>query len=258
MINSLPQDVNEIIYEYILFSINHNKFFCISKSVTKNINNSQIIKKEKLFYEMMNMLKEDEYKYTKDIRLNNTLYKTWNRYNLYKWYEHSHYKHAWNKGDYIDAYDYVRGWCPALIIDTSIERKTTLVNNQFSVDFIRYYDVRFLGWSDDFIEKVPFDKLAPLGRYTINPFNVFESITRDISYNSYYWTLCKKNNEWDMCKIIDNIIDNDCIKLLADNGNLYKIYKNKTNENIRHITDVTSFLSLNKNLSFLKDRHFKF
>jgi hypothetical protein len=259
MIISLPQDVNEIIYEFLLFSKNHKKHLCISKKITTNIINSQVVKKYKLFKERINMIKEDKIDHIKFLREDNKLLKKWNIFHLHKWYEKSVCKCVWNNGDYVDAYDYIKGWCPAIIIKSSIERQTRLENNQLTVNYIRYYDVKFLGWSDSFIEKIPITKIAPLGKYTVKPFNIYESISRDCSNNKCYWTLCKKENNkiWKMCRIIDNIIEDDCVKLLSYQGAIYKVTKKNIHNVIRHITDATAFFSIEDDNCFLKRRLFE-
>lgn len=258
MIISLPQDVNEIIYDYLLFSKCHNKYFNISKKVTINIQNSQIVKQYKLFKERIDMIKEDNYEHIKHIRKDSNIFKKWNKFHMHKWYEKSQYKFVWNKGDYIDAYDYVMGWCPAIIIDSSIERQTKLEHTQLCVDFIRYYDVKFLGWDDNFIEKINIKKTAPLGKYTINPCNIYDSILRDCSNNKCYWSLCKQENEkkWEMRKIINNIIEDDCVKLISNYGSIYKVTKNNIDNVIRHITDSSTFFSLDNDNCFFKRRTF--
>ena len=260
MIIYLPQDVNEIIYDFILFSKKHNKYLCISKEITINIMNSQILKRYKLFKDRIIMIKEDNNQYIKHIRENDSYFKKWNIFHLHKWYEKSVCKCVWDKGDYIDAYDYIKGWCPAIIIKSSIERQTRLENNQLTVNYIRYYDVKSLGWSDSFIEKIPITKTAPLGKYTINPSKMYESISRDCSNNKCYWSLCKQENEkkWEMRRIINNIIEDDCVKLISNYGTIYKVTKKNIHNVIRHITDATAFFSLNDENSFLKRRNFSF
>jgi len=76
MIIYLPQDVNEIIYDFLLFSKIHRKFFCISKKITKNINESQAIKKYNLFIDRINMAKEDDNSNIKHIREDKNLFNT--------------------------------------------------------------------------------------------------------------------------------------------------------------------------------------
>jgi hypothetical protein len=259
MIFYLPQDVNEIMYEFLLFSLCHSKYFCISKKTTKNINSCQMIKKYKLLKERINMAKEDDNNKIKNIRKDDNLYKLWNQYHLHKWYNTTNYKNLWKKGDYVDAYDFVKGWCPARIIKAYIERKTDMLNKELTIEYRRLYEIKFLGWADQFIEKVEVDKLASLGKYTINPLKMYESISRDCSGNQFYWTLCKqeKDKRWKMCRIIERIIEDDCIKLLSFIGTIYKVKKNNIENMVRHITDASTFFSIESEYCFFKRRTFE-
>ena len=144
-------DVNEIIYDFLLFSKNHNKFFCISKKINEEIHSSVIMKKYTLFNNRINMIKEDNNNYNKFDRKNNQLFKLWKRYNLHKWYNKKQYNGLWETGDIVDAYDFVKGWCPAKIISSSIERKSNFEESKYSFEYYRAYDVLFLGWDDNFI-----------------------------------------------------------------------------------------------------------
>ena len=216
MIEILPQDVNEIIYTFLIFSNNHNKLYCISKKTSKNILDCNLFREYNLFKERINMSKEDLNNNTINIRTDKTLYDEWNRFHLYEWYKHATNKKMWKIGDYVDVYDYVKGWCPAKIINQFIEKNTNVMGEHLAFEYIRKYTIKFLGWSDNFIENVEVNKIRPLGKYTINPFDIYGSISRDCSGNSY-WALCKKEHEkyWNMHRIIEKIEYKDCIKLLT-------------------------------------------
>jgi hypothetical protein len=258
MIFSLPQDVNEIMYEYLLFSLCHYKYFCISKKTTKNINSCQMVKKYKLFKERINMAKEDDNDKIKNIREDKELYKRWHQYHIHQWFNKTNIKRLWKTGDYVDAYDYVKGWCPAIIMREYIERKSILTNKILKIEYKRCYEIKFLGWSDRFIENVDIDKLAPLGKYTINPLKMYESISRDCSDNTFYWALCKEGDKnWDMCKIVGRIIEDDCIKLLSFIGKIYKVKKKNIDKMVRHITDASTFFSIETEYTFFKRRTFE-
>ena len=260
MIDIIPQDVNEIIYEFLLFSNKHNKFFCISKKITKNLLESYSYKKYIDFINQINMTKEDKNEYTKHIRENENIYKKWNRYNLYKWFAKKTYYGLWNKGDYVDAFDYVKGWCPAVIMNAIIERKTNIRSSDLCIQYERLYEIKFLGWADKYIEKVSIDKMAPLGKYTTNPLKLYESVSKDISNNEYYWALCKHENEkeWKMHRIIEHLVEEDSVQLLTHIGVIYKANKNNIHKVIRHITDASTFFSIQSEYCFFKRRTFVF
>jgi len=219
-----------------------------------------MVKKYKLFKERINMAKEDDDDKIKHIREDDHLFKLWNGYHLHKWYKKTNYKNLWKRGDYVDAYDFVKGWCPAKIIKAYIEKKTILLNKELTIEYRRLYEIKFLGWADQFIEKVEVDKLECLGKYTINPFKIYKSISRDCSNNQFHWTLCKQENDkrWKMCRIVERIIEDDCIKLLSCSNDIYKITKDNINNTIRHITDATTFFSIESEYCFFKRRHFEF
>mgnify|MGYP006154041709 FL=1 len=259
MIIYLPQDVNEIIYDFLIFSKYHNKIFCISKKCTENIFSSQTMKKYNTFNERINMAKEDKNENIIHIRKNKKIFKLWNQYHLNSWYIESKKRPIWKIGDYVDAYDYVKGWCPAKIINTHIERNPTIKDSDLTFEYIRKYEVKFLGWKDEFIEKLEINKITNLGKYTVNPLNLYESISRDCSNNNY-WTLCKKETEtvWNMHRIIQRIIEYDCIKLLTYIGTIYVVKKNNIENIVRHITDASTFFSLDNEYCFFKRRKFEF
>jgi len=260
MIFSLPQDVNEIIYDFLLFSNCHRKYFCISKISTNNINLSQTIKKYNLFKERINMVKEDKNEHIKHIREDNDIFKLWNNYHLHKWYNITNYKYLWKKGDYVDVYDFVKGWCPAIIIDAYIEKKKQFQNLELTIDYFRIYKISFMGWDDKYIEKVEIDKIAPLGKYTYTPMIHYDNFYKDLSGNKCFWVLCKKENTpyWNMCKIIQMIKEEDCIKILSNADDIFKITKNNIHNTIRHITEATTFFSIETEYCFFKRREFKF
>tara|TARA_B100001093_G_scaffold518148_1_gene602020 strand:- start:8430 stop:9209 length:780 start_codon:yes stop_codon:yes gene_type:complete len=257
MIEILPQDVNEIIYTFLIFSKNQNKLYCISKKTSKNISNSHVFKEYNLFKERINMAKEDLNNSNINIRTNNNLFDKWNRFHLHEWSNYASIKRMWKIGDYVDAYDYVKGWCPAKIINQNIEKKTNIIGEHLAFEYVRKYTIKFLGWSDSFIENVEIDKLRHLGKYTINPFDMYGSISRDCSGNSY-WVLCKKEHEkyWKMQRIIERIIEDDCIKLLTYIGTIFVVKKKNIHKVIRHITDATAFFSIDSEYCFFKKRTF--
>jgi len=252
-------DVNEIIYDFLLFSKNHNKFLCISKQINEEIKSSNIMKQYFLFNNRINMIKEDENYFNKFDRKNNKLFKLWKKYNLYKWYNVKKYNGLWKTGDIVDAYDFVKGWCPAKILTHSIEKKSNYENSKYSFEFYRAYEILFLGWDDKFIEKVDIDKIAPLGKYTLDPYNIYDNLIKDASHNSF-WSLCKKKHEkeWNMHKITDKIIDNNTIKLLTNLGDVFVIKKDNVHDVIRYISDASTFFSINSDYCFFKRRSFTY
>ena len=257
MIEMLPQDVNEIIYGFLIFSNIHNKLYCISKKTSKNISNSYIFKEYNIFKERINMAKEDLNNKVINIRTNEKLFNKWNIFHLHEWRKHSCIRRMWRKGDYVDVYDYAKGWCPAKIINHTIEKKSKIIGSELAFEYVRMYKVKFLGWADNFIEDVESDKIRYLGKYTINPFNIYDSISRDCSGN-FYWVLCKKEHDkyWNMHRIIEKIIEDDCIKLLTYIGTIFIVKKNNIHKVIRHITDATTFFSIESEYCFFKRRTF--
>ena len=257
MIEILPQDVNEIIYTFLIFSKNYNKLYCISKKTSKNILKCNVFKEYNLFKERINMSKEDLNNKNINIRTDENLFNQWNRFHLHEWNKHTSIERLWKIGDYVDAFDYVKGWCPAKIINQSIEKKTNVIGEHLAFEYVRKYTIKFLGWSDNFIENVELDKIKPLGKYTINPFDIYGSVSRDCSGNSY-WALCKREHEkyWNMHRIIEKIEYKDCIKLLTYIGTIFVIKKNNIHNVIRHITDATTFFSIDTEYCFFKRRTF--
>ena len=69
------------------------------------------------------MSKEDLNNKNISIRTDENLFNQWNRFHLHEWNKHTSIERLWKIGDYVDAFDYVKGWCPAKIINQSIEKR---------------------------------------------------------------------------------------------------------------------------------------
>jgi hypothetical protein len=243
MIEYLPLDVNEIIYSFSLFSIYHNKLFCLSKKITKYINKSYEIKKYILFNDRIGMLKEDNDMLSEKYRIDNKLYLKWKKYNLHKWYCKK--IQDWEIGDIVDGLDYVGGWCPGIIIDKMI------------YDITPIFTVRFLGWSDKFIESIRCDKLAKLGTHTMNPYNIWgDLLAITLGYkNNSSWIYCREGNNWYMSKINNVIKSEKNLKVITNDGSIYDVSKENVDDTIRGVTNAGVFFSTRFE-SFLRRRTF--
>jgi hypothetical protein len=253
MINSLPQDVNEYMYEFLFFSSDHNKYYCISHIITKTIHKSQVIKHFNIFKERINMIKEDGNDFIDHLRHDNNMFKLWIKYHLYNWNNITNYSHMWKLGDYVDVLDFVNGWCPAIIIGAYIQKRKILTCIEYTIK----YNVKFLGWDDKFVETVDLNKIKNLGTYTPNPLNMYDSISRDCSGASF-WALCKHDKQWTMSRITENNVKDDCVNLLSSDGMNYTVTRKNIHNVVRHITDATSFFSIQSVYDFFKKRTFKF
>ena len=118
MFKNLPQDVGNIIYNFLLFSESHGILFILSKKTTKNISKLNIIIKYNRFLENVEMKKHDKpnsFIINKDDNLE------WEKYHLYRWPKpifdetKNDTKDEYNIGEYVDVKDFVNTWCPAII-----------------------------------------------------------------------------------------------------------------------------------------------
>ena len=69
-----------------------------------------------------------------------------------------------------------------------------MIKNGLEFQYVRLYEVKFLGWADSFIEKIGAEKIAPLCTYTIDPNHIYSDMSRDCS-GTPHWVLCKQSYE---------------------------------------------------------------
>lgn len=249
MLKNLPQDVGNIIYNFLLFSECHRTLFVLSKKTTKTINLLQKMKDYNMFINNVSLMRQDKFNYTlkkKDLNL------SWEKWHLYKWPKpffcetKLDTKPIYKVGEYVDVKDYVNAWCPAVIrnIKTKlVDKNPDPSGNTFEQEIIRLYDVEFLGWTDRFNESVPINKITRLGKYTLNPRDKFGCLIK--SNFEPFWTLIKNNEGIWRMERITSIAKNENTNsvLIIDNFNNDIQINEKNAENMLcSVTDATSFL----------------
>lgn len=249
MLKNLPQDVGNIIYNYLLFSESHGILFSLSKKTTNTINKFKKVKEYNKFINSVSLMRHDKFNSSlrkKDLNL------SWEKHHLYKWPEvifcetKKDTKPIYEVGEYVDVKDYVNAWCPAIIRKVN----TTLVDinpdpcgNSVEQEVIRHYDVEFLGWTKRFNENVPINKITRLGKYTLNPRDKFGCLIK--SSFEPFWSLLKGNDGIWRMERISSIAKNENTNsvLIIDNfNNDVEINENNVEKMLCCVTDATAFL----------------
>jgi len=247
----IPQDVSNYIFAFLFFSFHFEKIFCLSKFTTKSLKNMIQYKKYMEFLEKVNMMREDEPKFIK-----NTSYeKEWFKYRAYKWpnvikdicENEINGEATFKIGDFVDAKDFVNGWCPAKIVSIDVKRHYSIdeSTNRTIENKMNIYEVEFFGWSSTFNEKINHTKIRKLTTYTPHPMNKINILYRPNF--EYFWCLIKKPEAliWTMSRITDRIIDvsNNNIKLTTEKSNTYVVTEKNIDNIILPISDTSCFLA---------------
>ena len=258
--NILPTDVERYILEYLTMPLDIKSLKKVSKTIKKTvINMPEVIEKNRITDQVF-MMNEDSYFFYNKRTLNplvlSSLADTWNKH--YKWCwqnteKNKIIKNYWTIGEFIDAKDKIDVWGPAYIKDIKIEP----TQDDF-VETRRLYLVEFLGWTKEFDEWIPGEKIKKLGTKTLNPLKNIGS------------TEIKEN-----CWILHNNINKGwtvtiCTKLKKFNEQCIKIsfqqYYNRLNEqnliinkkdiykHIKPISTVSTFLCATEKRLDLENR----
>jgi len=201
MFQKLPEDVEEYILNFLILPLDVCKVNCISKYFKKKINKLPFIKEKKIIYERIRIIAEEysdpEHNLTTRGRFvypSQDLAEAWTYYYKWNWpkiqTEKPNYTRLWKVGDYVDVKDKIGVWANAIILECNIETQKLL--GMIPIKKIRKYRVQFLGWGDDFNENVAPEKITFLGTKTLNPHNLYDSISR---YHKR-WVLHNDGNEW--------------------------------------------------------------
>ena len=243
MIITLPHDVENYIYEFLIMPLDICKLRCISKYHNIIIDNTVYIKGKNLLKERSNMLLEDTNSY------NEIISHKWEYYS--KWYwprvcdDEKNFTPLWKVGQYVDALDKIQVWGSAIILE---QKLYTYPHNKI---IERQYHLQFLGWSSYFNEWITADKITFFGSKTINPRNKMKSLNnihkRWVLYNNSknYWTM-------EILTIREDKKNKKIIQLVGFQNNVLKldtITPENINNKLRSVTNATVLFSL-------KDRKF--
>lgn len=241
MISYLPEDLENIIFSFLIMPKDCKNIKCISQKYLKLMYNIKYYKEKRLLNNRTRMVSEENihsycYKYHDDLG------KIWEFYHKWEWpMNHNNRCNMYRKKNYVDVLDKIGVWCPGKILAEKLELHE---EHNIMGPIIKKYYIQFLGWSDYFNEWVTMDKLAPLGTKTINPRKKYESIGKHKS-----WCLYNFKQEWYMAYISLNEEKED-IKLVNFNSfmgniiNVDSITKNNIDTKIRYISNGTVLLSL--------------
>lgn len=251
----IPQDVTNYILFFFFFSSHFEKIFCLSKFTTKSLKNMIQYKKYMRFLEKVNMMREDELKFIK-----NTSYeKEWFKYRAYKWpnvikdicENKIEMEEIFKIGDFVDAKDFINGWCPAKIVSIDVQRHYSIDESTHRTieKKMNVYEVEFFGWSSIFNEKMNYTKIRKLTTHTPHPTNKINILYRPDF--EYFWCLIKKPDAliWNMSRVTDRIIDVSNIKITTNKSNTYVVTEKNIDDVILPISDASCFLA-NKTHTF--------
>ena len=251
MILTLPHDVEDYIYRFLIMPLDICKLKCISKYHGVIIDNMTYIKGKRLLKERSNMLLEDTNCYNENIS------HKWENYS--KWYwpkfcdEEKNYTPLWKVGQYVDALDRIQVWGSAIILEQK------LYEHPHNKTIERQYHLQFLGWNSYFNEWVAADKITFFGSKTINPRNKMKSL------NDFHkrWVLYNNSkNDWTMeiLTIKENKKNKKIIQLVGFQNNVLKldtIIPENIENKIRSVTNATVLFSF-KNRKFDETRKLKY
>mgnify|MGYP003983771995 CR=1 FL=1 len=248
LIKSIPSDVELYILEFLIMPLDIKRLKKVSRSVENMINNTKyIIEKNRITNQILMMNEDNQFQMNEhniDPLLLNSLADSWNKFYKWSWITPTKEKvinDYWTVGEIVDVLDKIEVWGPAYIKDVKIE--------PYGDDFIetrRMYNVEFLGWSNNFDEWVPYDKIAKLGTKTFNPLKSFESLHHEHNF----WVLFNNPEEgWkvSICNLITKYEKEKKIKINL--RNFHNSYgkeitldeKNKFNH-LKPITNISAFL----------------
>ena len=240
MISYLPEDLENIIFSFLIIPKDYKTIKCISQKYFKLMYNLKYYKEKRLLDNRTRMISEENihsYYYNHD----DALGKIWEFYHKWEWPINHNNRCMYRKNNYVDVLDKIGIWCPGKILAEKLELYDE--HNIMGPVCKKFY-IQFLGWSDYFNEWVTVDKLAQLGTKTINPRNKYESIGKH-----KIWCLYNFRQEWYMVYISLYQEQKD-IKLVHLNslmGNMINtdsITKNNIDSKIRYISNATVLLSL--------------
>lgn len=235
--NIIPEDVGNNIINYLCFSSTIHKLFFINKWWNKLIKNSKFLNNYKMVQNNFKMYLEDS-----RTEENEELLHLWTKYNNWKWKKGI--IHTFKKGVYVDVIDKVNTWGHGIIKESSIK----ITNNVFE----KKLEIEFLGWSDNYNEKVSIAKIEPFGTMCPCPINLYESLKMQ---KETTWLLHKKINMWKQSKVKTMEVNMDNIIVKID-GSLLKVKKEDMNDIFKICTNATSVLAYKK--SDLIFRNFKY
>ena len=180
----LPYDVEQYIFEFLIMPLDTKLLKSLSKSIRKMVKTMPyMIEKERITNKIF-MLNEDNY--FRENRPNmhplllSSLADCWNNYHQWAWITPTRKKvidDYWTIGEFVDALDKIDVWGPAYIKDIKIEPVCDEM-----IETRRLYHVEFLGWTNNFDEWIPADKIKKLGTKTFNPLQNIDQLEKTNSF----------------------------------------------------------------------------
>ena len=251
MLITLPNEVERLIFDFLIMPQDINKVCRISKYMRELVRNIDFIKQKRELDNKCYMLMEDKDSYH---YLERDLGNDWEYFHKWAWPPNIVEKTfdrtpLWKAGMYVDALDKIEVWGSALIVEVEYKIK----HHIFSTTRIKKYLVRFLGWSKSFDEWIEASKIARFGQKCMNPRNKYDSLEHDHSR----WVLFKSDDEWNIESLQVKETTNDS-KICLINQKPVIIARHNIDDVLRTISNGSAFLSqkirrgFNPVLRFLK------
>tara|TARA_Y100000992_G_C21270485_1_gene496508 strand:+ start:197 stop:952 length:756 start_codon:yes stop_codon:yes gene_type:complete len=236
MLKHLPNEVEELIYDFLISPQDVVKLSCLSKYMKTKVDNVAFVKEKRKLHNRCRMFIEDNSLYYHECE---EISGEWEKYYKWNWPKNRAEKEydntpLWKVGMFVDVLDKINVWGSGIIIDKITDYLPTI--NQTIVK----YSVRFLGWSDSFNEDVTPDKIARFGTKCMNPRCKFDSLKGDHKR----WVLFNDLGTWKLDSLYIDLGRSTDEKIFAEiYGREIEITRKNIDSYIRSVTNATVFLS---------------
>ena len=172
MLLRLPNEVEELIYDFLISPLDVVKISCLSKYMKNKVDNVAFVKEKRKLHNRCRMFIEDSSFYYHECK---EISGEWEKYYKWNWPRNRaeiEYDSTplWKVGMLVDVLDRINVWGSALILDKITDYLPV------TDEIVVKYKVQFLGWSDGFNEKVTPDKIARFGSKCMNARCKFDSL----------------------------------------------------------------------------------
>ena len=236
MLLRLPNEVEELIYDFLFSPLDVVKISSLSKYMKNKIDNVVCVKEKRKLHNRCRMFMEDGSCHHHECK---EISDEWEKYYKWNWPKNRaekvyNYSPLWKVGMFVDVLDKINVWGSALILD-KITDYLPATN-----ETIVKYSVQFLGWSDSFNEDVTPDKIARFGTKCLNPRCKFDSLKGDYKR----WVLFNDSGTWRLDALHIDIERSTDDKIFVEiYGREIEITRKNIDSHMRSVSNATVFLS---------------
>jgi len=236
MLLRLPNEVEELIYDFLISPMDVVKISSLSKYMKNKVDNVAFVKEKRKLHNRCRMFMEDSSCHHHECE---EISNEWEKYYKWNWPKNRaekvyDYSPLWKVGMFVDVLDKINVWGSALILD-KITDYLPATN-----ETIVKYSVQFLGWSDSFNEDVTPDKIARFGSKCINPRCKFDSLKGEHKR----WVLFNDLGTWKLDALhidIERSTDDKIFVEIYDRD--IEITRKNIDSHMRSVSNATVFLS---------------